>query len=140
MMKNNKNGPVLAVVVPCYNEEEVLMESAAILQKFLQTQIDSAAVSEDSYILMVDDGSKDNSLLVVKAVDDPRVRVIHKENGGVSSARNRGIKEAKGEYIALLDGDDLWEPTFLEEQVKLIHDFPEAAMWGVSIAFIKYGK
>ena len=70
MMKNNKNGPVLAVVVPCYNEEEVLRESAAILHNFLQTQIDSAAVSEDSYILMVDDGSKDRTWSEICALHD----------------------------------------------------------------------
>ena len=122
---------MLSVVIPLYNKEKAIVKTIASVLNQTYT---------DFELIVVDDGSKDNSLLVVKAVDDPRVRVIHKKNGGVSSARNRGIKEAKGEYIALLDGDDLWEPTFLEEQVKLIHDFPEAAMWGVSIAFIKYGK
>ena len=122
---------MLSVVIPLYNKEKAIVKTIASVLNQTYT---------DFELIVVDDGSKDNSLLVVKAVDDPRVRVIHKKNGGVSSARNRGIKEAKGEYVALLDGDDLWEPTFLEEQVKLIHDFPEAAMWGVSIAFIKYGK
>lgn len=122
---------MISVVIPLYNKEKAIVKTIASVLNQTYT---------DFELIVVDDGSKDNSLLVVKAVDDPRVRVIHKENGGVSSARNRGIKEAKGGYIALLDGDDLWEPTFLEEQVKLIHDFPEAAMWGVSIAFIKYGK
>ena len=122
---------MISVVIPLYNKEKAIVKTIASVLNQTYT---------DFELIVVDDGSKDNSLLVVKAVDDPRVRVIHKKNGGVSSARNRGIKEAKGEYVALLDGDDLWEPTFLEEQVKLIHDFPEAAMWGVSIAFIKYGK
>ena len=61
MTMNKKDGPVLAIVVPCYNEEEVLLESAAILNRFLQSMIDSAEVSADSYILLVDDGSKDRT-------------------------------------------------------------------------------
>lgn len=92
-------------------------------------------------VIVVDDGSTDDSLAVTQKFINERLeskgRVIHKENGGVSSARNRGIQEAKYDYIALLDGDDLWGPTCLEEQVQLIKDFPKAAMWGVNTAFIK---
>ena len=93
-------------------------------------------------VIIVDDGSKDNSFEVVRSFINSLtpsfvIRGVHKENGGVSSARNRGIREAKGEYVALLDGDDLWEPIFIEEQIKLIRDFPAAAMWGVNTAFIK---
>lgn len=125
----------ISVVVPLYNKEKSI---EATLQSVL------AQTYTDYELIVVDDGSTDNSLNVVRKriseLENERIRVIHKENGGVSSARNRGIKEAKGEYIALLDGDDLWEPTFLEEQVKLIHDFPDAGMWGVNTAFIKYGK
>ena len=120
-----------SIVIPLYNKEKAIV---ATLQSVL------AQTYTDYEIIVVDDGSKDNSLKVAKSVNDSRINVIHKENGGVSSARNRGIREAKGDYIALLDGDDLWKPTFLEEQVKLIHDFPKAAMWGVNTAFIKKGK
>lgn len=126
---------MISVVIPLYNKEKAII---ATLQSVL------AQTYTDYEVIVVDDGSTDNSLQVVQEriceLDTERVRVIHQENGGVSSARNRGIKEAKGEYIALLDGDDLWEPTFLEEQVKLIQDFPQAAMWGVNTAFIKNGK
>ena len=96
MMKNSKNGPVLAVVVPCYNEEEVLRESAAILHNFLQTQIDSAAVSEDSYILMVDDGSKDRTWSEICALhdNDPMFR-------GLKLAHNRGHQNAL--YAGLME-------------------------------------
>ena len=95
MMKNSKNGPVLAVVVPCYNEEEVLRESAAILHNFLQTQIDSAAVSEDSYILM-DDGSKDRTWSEICALHDkdPMFR-------GLKLAHNRGHQNAL--YAGLME-------------------------------------
>jgi glycosyltransferase involved in cell wall biosynthesis len=121
----------ISVVVPLYNKQNAIVQT---IQSVLNQTI------KDFEVIVVDDGSKDNSLQMVQSVQDARLRVIHKENGGVSSARNRGIKEAKGDYIALLDGDDLWESTFMEEMVKMIDDFPKAALWGVSIAFIKNGK
>lgn len=134
---------MISVVIPLYNKEKAII---ATLQSV------STQTYTDYELIIVDDGSTDNSLNVAreytssllsiqgKAGVRPLIRLIHKENGGVSSARNRGINEAEGDYIALLDGDDLWESTFLEEQVKLIHDFPKAAMWGVNTAFIKKGK
>lgn len=122
--------PKISVVVPLYNKEKAI---AKTIESILKQTI------SDFELIVVDDGSKDNSLQVVQSIKDSRLLVIHKENGGVSSARNRGIKEAKGDFIALLDGDDLWDSTFLEEQVKLIHDFPEAGMWGVNTAFIRNG-
>lgn len=127
----------ISVVIPLYNKEKAIVWTleSVVKQTFVPYEI-----------IVVDDGSKDDSLGVVEDFNRVNrgqqkviIRLIHKENGGVSSARNRGIKEAKGKYIALLDGDDLWEPTFLEEQVRLINDFSEAAMWGVNIAFIKNG-
>lgn len=121
----------ISVVIPLYNKQNAIARTMESV--FHQTVTNFEVV-------VVDDGSKDNSLQVVQAIQNPRLRIIHKENGGVSSARNRGIKEAKGEFIALLDGDDLWEPTFLEEIVKMIDDFPKSAIWGVSIAFIKNGR
>lgn len=108
----------------------------------------------DWELIIVDDGSTDNSLGVVRDkvrelesdsnnrsnACEKRIRVIHKENRGVCSARNRGIQEAKGDYIAFLDADDLWDKDYLAEQVKMIHDFPEAAMWGINFAEINNGK
>lgn len=127
---------MISVVIPLYNKEKAII--ATLQSVFAQTYTDFE-------VIVVDDGSTDKSLNVVQSFVKSLspsfiMRIIHKENGGVSSARNRGINEAEGDYIALLDGDDLWESTFLEEQVKLIHDFPKAAMWGVNTAFIKKGK
>ena len=125
----------ISVVVPLYNKERAVVDT-------IHSVLNQTIVPYE--LIIVDDGSTDNSLNVIRKriseLENERIRVIHKENGGVSSARNRGIKEAKGEYIALLDGDDLWNPTFLEEQVKLIHNFPKAAMCGVNTAFVKNGK
>ena len=128
-----------SVVIPLYNKQNSI---AATLQSVLEQTYTNYE------IIVVDDGSTDDSARVVEELmknfpslqGGDRGRLIRKPNGGVCSARNRGIQEAKYGYIALLDGDDLWEEHFLEEQVKLILDFPEAKMWGVSIAFIKHNR
>lgn len=96
MTMNKKDGPVLAIVVPCYNEEEVLLESAAILNRFLQSMIDSAEVSADSYILLVDDGSKDRTWSEICA--------LHREDlsfRGLKLAHNRGHQNAL--YAGLME-------------------------------------
>lgn len=134
-----ENSIYISVVIPLYNKQNAI---ATTLQSVL------AQTYTNYEIIVVDDGSTDDSANVAEATlreckvysVECRGRVIRKANGGVSSARNRGIQEAKYDYIALLDGDDLWDDHYLEEQVKLIQDFPEAKMWGVSIAFIKHSK
>lgn len=127
----------ISVVISLYNKQNAI---AATLQSVL------AQTYTNYEIIVVDDGSTDECAEVAEAtllasrLSSLAFRLIRKSNGGVSSARNRGIQEAKYDYIALLDGDDLWDEHYLEEQVKLIEDFPEAKMWGVSIAFIKHSK
>jgi glycosyltransferase involved in cell wall biosynthesis len=127
---------MISVVIPLYNKEKAIVRT-------LESVFHQTVASEE--IIVVNDGSTDKSLQVVENfircnVYGVKIKIISQANAGVSAARNKGIKEAKGEYVALLDGDDLWEPTFLEEQVKLIYDFPKAGMWGVNTAFIKGGK
>lgn len=122
----------ISVVIPLYNKENAIVNT-------LNTVL--AQTYSNFECVIVNDGSTDHSREVVEswisANQNDHFRLINKPNGGVSSARNRGIQEAKYEYIALLDGDDLWDKHFLEEQVKLIHDFPDASLWGVNYAFIK---
>ena len=133
----NENSIYISVVIPLYNKQNAI---AATLQSVM------AQTYTHYEIIVVDDGSTDESAEVAEAtllasrLSPLAFRLIRKSNGGVCSARNRGIQEAKYDYIALLDGDDLWDEHYLEEQVKLIQDFPEAKMWGVSIAFIKHSK
>lgn len=120
-----------SVVIPLYNKQNAIV---ATLQSVLRQTYTNYE------IIIVDDGSIDDSVHEVRSIIDSRIRLIQKANGGVSSARNRGIQEAKYEYIALLDGDDVWNEHYLEEQAKLIHDFPDAKMWGVNYADICEGK
>lgn len=126
------------VIIPLYNKQESII---ATLQSVL------AQTYQNFEIVMVDDGSTDNSAQVVEDFinslpfrEGQGIGLVRKPNGGVCSARNRGIQEAQYDYIALLDGDDLWDEHYLEEQVKLIQDFPEAKMWGINFAEISNGK
>jgi glycosyltransferase involved in cell wall biosynthesis len=84
----------------------------------------------DLEILVVDDGSTDETpALVAKIADtDPRVRLLQQKNGGISSARNLALAQARGAFIALLDGDDLWYPTYLEEQITIMNARPEVSI------------
>ena len=99
---------LVSVIVPVYNAEA-----------FLNTGVESvlAQTYPDLELILVDDGSTDGSgaLCDGYATQDPRVRVIHKENGGASSARNTGLRAATGDFIYFLDSDDRIVPTLLEK-------------------------
>ena len=97
----------VSIIVPVYNTEEYLRICVdQILQQAFQ----------DFELILIDDGSQDNSLHVCNelAAKDPRIRVIHQENKGVSGARNTGIEQATGEYIAFVDSDDMIAPDYLK--------------------------
>jgi len=97
--------PQVSVIIPSYNHARYLPE--AISSVLAQTFTDWEAI-------IVDDGSTDNTAEVVAQFTDPRIRYIHQENRGLSGARNTGIRAAQGDYLAFLDADDEWEPTFLQ--------------------------
>lgn len=122
---------MISVIIPLYNKEKSI--TATLKSVCEQTYTDME-------IIVVNDGSTDKSATITSSYSDSRIRVVNKENGGVCSARNRGIQEAKGEYVALLDGDDIWDKEYLAEQVKMINDFPEAAMWGINFAEVRNGQ
>jgi glycosyltransferase involved in cell wall biosynthesis len=109
--------PLVTVVTPAYN-----------IAKYIGVTVDSVLrqTFHDFEYLVVDDGSTDNSVEVIKAHagDDPRFRLVQGEHRGPSAARNAGIREAKGQYIAFVDGDDRWHPRFLERQLQLIQSLP----------------
>lgn len=111
--------PLITVVVPLYNKE-----------RWIGRCLDS--ITAQSYknleILIVNDGSSDNSVEVVNRIEDRRIRVIDKPNGGVSSARNRGMDEAKGEFIAFLDADDMWMSRHIEALLEGFRNHPNATI------------
>ena len=118
---------LVSVVVPIYN-----------VQDYLEDCLDSlrAQTLGDIEILCVNDGSTDGSLAVLQtcATRDPRIRIIDKPNGGLSSARNAGIDAARSPYVCFLDSDDRFEPHACEEIYRALHDggadvFTFAARW-----------
>ena len=117
--------PTFSIVLPLYNKEESIGQT---IQSVL------AQTAGDFELLVVNDGSKDKSREVVAGIADPRLRIIDKPNGGVSSARNVGIRDARADYIAFIDGDDLWAPDFLATIQQLIHTYPEAAVFATGFA------
>lgn len=110
--------PKVTVIIPAYNAE-----------KFIEQTIDSvlAQTFRDFEIIVINDGSNDKTAEIVNSYGFS-VRCIQTTNGGVSRARNLGINNALGEYIAFLDSDDLWEPTKLEKQVALLDENPHIGL------------
>lgn len=108
--------PAISVIVPVYNVAPYLCRSvdSVLQQTFPELEI-----------LLIDDGSTDASGSICKkyAAKDRRVRVIHKENGGPSNARNVGMQEAKGQYFAFVDGDDYIELDMMERQYELAQKY-----------------
>lgn len=114
------SAPLFSVIIPLYNKRETI---ARALNSVL------AQTVQDFEITVVNDGSTDGGEKVVEGFSDPRIRLIHQENRGVSAARNRGIAEAKAELIAFLDGDDEWLPAFLATIAGLAGRFPQAGLY-----------
>jgi Glycosyltransferases involved in cell wall biogenesis len=90
---------MISVVIPLYNKENCIRKTldSVLAQNY-----------QDFEVVVVDDGSKDGSARIVASMNDPRIKLITQNNGGPSSARNRGIKEAKGDFVAFIDADDIW--------------------------------
>ena len=113
---NLKTKPLVSVIVPCYNAE-----------KYIGMLIDSilAQILTNFELLLINDGSKDTTPQILNqyAEKDHRIKVIHKENGGVSSARNAGLDHARGTYISFIDSDDYMYPDNLQTMVEEIEDY-----------------
>lgn len=117
---------MISVVIPLYNKEKQIA-------KTLQTVLNQTY--QNFEIVIVNDGSTDRSVDEVKKFLNSRIRLINQKNGGVSAARNRGIKEAKGEYLAFLDADDIWQNNYLQTQIDLICKYPFCGVWATDYLY-----
>ena len=117
---------MISVVIPLYNKEKSI---ASTLRTVLSQTF------SDYEIVIVNDGSTDNSVVEVEKVRDDRIRLIHQQNAGVSAARNRGIEEAKGDLIAFLDADDEWKPEYLATQYFLYQKYPDCGVYACNYEF-----
>lgn len=111
------NQPFFSVIIPNYNKVDLIGDTLASV--FQQTY-------NHFEVIVVDDGSQDESLTVLNKITDKRLSIIAQTNAGVSAARNAGIKQAKGDWIAFLDADDWWHPDYLKTLQALISKHPDA--------------
>ncbi len=118
---------LVSVVIPLYNKEKYISET-------IRSVLDQTY--DNFQIIIVDDGSTDKSVDEVEKFDDERIRIISQENAGVSAARNRGIKEARSDFIAFLDADDEWLPNHLEEIIELKDKFPTCDVFATNYKIV----
>jgi glycosyltransferase involved in cell wall biosynthesis len=124
--------PKFSVVISVYNKAEFIADT---LNSVL------AQTVQDFEIVILNDGSTDDSENSIRPFkDDSRVRFYSKENKGAAAGRNYAIQKADGEYIALLDADDIWKPFYLEEQLKLIEKYPTNKIFATNSEILKKGK
>lgn len=115
--------PQFSVIIPLYNKAaEVEATVRSVLAQTLQPL----------EIVVVDDGSTDQSATIVESIGSPLVRLIRQPNGGECAARNRAMREARGEWFALLDADDCWKPDFLAEVAAMIAQWPGCGIYSTA--------
>jgi glycosyltransferase involved in cell wall biosynthesis len=108
--------PAVSVIMPVYNVEAYIGDAvrSVLAQSF-----------RDFELVIVDDGGADGSLAICRRFDDPRIRIVTQRNRGLAGARNTGIAQGRGRYVALLDSDDLWEPRKLAVHVAHLDSCPD---------------
>lgn len=118
---------LFSVIIPVYKVEKYI---AATVQSVL------AQTYSNFEIIIVDDGSPDRSIQICQQFRDKRIKIIRQPNRGVCAARNTGINNAQGDYIAFLDGDDLWVPEKLEKHLEHLENSPNVGLSFSRSAFI----
>lgn len=118
-MSNKKDRKAISIIVPVYNGTNHI--ERAIYSVMSQTY-------QNFELIIVNDGSTDNTEEIIRGFKDERIIYIKQENKGASYARNRGIKEAQGKYIAFLDADDYWSPSHLSDHIKYLEKHSDYVM------------
>lgn len=129
VINNTMSTSLVSIIVPTFNRAYCIDNTikSALSQTYDHLEL-----------IVIDDGSSDGTadLIRRKYGADPRVRYVFQSNGGVSNARNHGIRIAQGEFIALLDSDDIWEPWKLELQVAVMNHLPQVGMVWTDMAAV----
>ncbi len=114
---------MLSVIIPLYNK-------AATVERAVRSVLNQTV--QDFELIVVNNGSTDGGEEVVKRIQDKRLRLVEQKNLGVSMARNRGIAESRFDYVAFLDADDEWKPTFLETVLALKEHYPDCTVFSTA--------
>jgi glycosyltransferase involved in cell wall biosynthesis len=118
---NDINPITFSVIIPLYNRAHTIKQAIdSVLQQTYQ----------NFEIIIVDDGSNDNPAAVIQSVQDNRLRYLKQDNKGAASARNAGILNAHGQYIAFLDSDDVWLPHHLGQILSILNENPNVCVYG----------
>lgn len=117
---------MFSIVIPLYNKE-------LSIRNTIQSVLDQTYKNFE--IIVVNDGSTDNSINVVQSFNDSRIKIVNQINQGVSATRNNGIANSNFEWIAFLDADDLWEPNHLQEIRNMMQKFPNKKVYVTSFEF-----
>lgn len=121
---------MISVIIPLYNKAHTIVNT-------LKTVLNQSY--KDFEVIIVNDGSTDNGVDVINQnFNDSRIKIINQSNAGVSAARNRGVKEAKGDWIAFLDADDEWLPEYLNTLISTLDNYPNAEIIGCSSYYKDY--
>ena len=112
--------PEISVIIPLYNKEKIIQQcvDSILTQSF-----------QNFELIIVNDGSTDNSLKIIEEIQDSRIRIINQENGGQSKARNTGIKNANADWLYFIDADDMSTPGCLQHFYELIQLNPQIEMF-----------
>lgn len=122
---------LFSIVLPVYNKEKSIFSTVtSILNQTFQ----------DYELIIINDGSTDNTEKVLKQIKSEKINYIYSENNGVSSARNLGIENAQYDWIAFIDGDDLWDKNYLEVIQRYIAEFPEYSIFSTAIKYNENGN
>ncbi len=109
----------ISVIIPLYNKRETILRAinSVLVQSILPHEL-----------IVINDGSVDGSEKVIKELKNPFIKLIEQKNSGVSRARNKGISEATGDWVAFLDADDEWLPGFIEKVLSLSKNYPGSTL------------
>ena len=112
--------PEISVIIPLYNKEKIIQQcvDSILTQSF-----------QNFELIIVNDGSTDNSFKIIEEIQDSRIRIINQENGGPSKARNTGIKNANADWLYFIDADDMATPGCLQHFYELIQLNPQIEMF-----------
>ena len=109
----------ISVIIPTYNR-------ASLIKRAVESVLDQTVKPNE--VIVVDDGSSDNTREVVESIQSPIVKYVYRENGGAGAARNTGVKEAAGDWIAFHDSDDMWRRDKLEKQAEYLKEHPDTGL------------